>query len=182
MPFRIYDQNNIAADISSYIREDRNSIRITVKAEKDWHGVSDPLYLLGDFGVNKQKDKFTIGKVPQTAAPSAKTVSGFPFYSGKFFFETNLDIDNPGNYAQFTVELPEKYRIYECVDFSVNGIDLGVRCFSPYIWHGPASLLKKGKNPVKMAISNTLGNMLEACYFDYDEQKTIFFGADTKDD
>jgi len=58
-----------------------------------------------------------------------------------------------------------EYRIYECVGISVNGRDLGVRAFSPYIWQGPGNLLKQGGNNVKLAIANTLANMFEGCYY-----------------
>ena len=57
---------------------------------------------------------------------------------------------------------------------TVNGQDLGVRTFSPYIWQGPAELLKQGSNAAKLSIANTLGNMFEGCYYDYEEQKTVF--------
>jgi hypothetical protein len=170
---RIYDQNNITADVSSFLKAGLNTLDVHVTATKDWHGLSDPLYLLGDFGVFYKDGKFVIGKALAMAVPSAKAVEGFPFYSGKFFFEMELHTDYPQNYERFTIELPEKYRIYECVELSLNGNDLGVRAFSPYIWQGPASILKQ-TNKLRLTIANTLGNMLEGCYYDYDEQKTVF--------
>ena len=106
--------------------------------------------------------------------PTSKDVEGFPFYSGKFYFDINIRIINPLDSDLFTIELPEKYRIYDCVELSVNNQNLGPRCFSPYIWQGPAKLLKKGYNQVRLTIANTLGNMLEGCYYDYDEQKTVY--------
>jgi hypothetical protein len=170
---RIYDQNNITADVSPFLKAGLNTLDILVTATKDWHGLSDPLYLLGDFGVIRNDGKYTIRKIPATAIPSAKVVKGFPFYSGKFFFDMELSADNPKDYERFTIEIPEKYRIYECVELSLNGNDLGVRAFSPYIWQGPASILKQA-NKLRLTITNTLGNMLEGCYYDYDEQKTVF--------
>jgi hypothetical protein len=173
-PLRVYDQNNIAADVSGWLKPGLNTIDISVTAAEDWHGVSDPLYLLGGFGVLKRNGKFVIAKPPATAKPNARLVEGYPFYSGKFSFETELDVENPGAYETFTVELPEKYRIYECVSLALNGNDLGVRSFSPYIWQGKAPLLKKGGNRLNLTIANTLGNMLEGCYYDYEEKKTVF--------
>jgi hypothetical protein len=169
----IYDQNNTTADITSLLKGGLNTLDVLVTATKDWHGLSDPLYLLGDFGVIRKEGKFIIDKAPVMAAPSAKAVEGFPFYSGKFFFDMELRADNPEEYERFTIELPEKYRIYECVELSLNGNDLGVRAFSPYIWQGPASILKQ-VNKIRLTIANTLGNMLEGCYYDYDGQKTVF--------
>ena len=173
-PFRVYDQNNIAADISSFLKAGLNTIDVFVTANEDWHGLSDPMYLLGNFGVFLKEGKFTIEKAPPTTLPSAKAVEGYPFYSGKFFFDTELLVESKGDYEFFTIELPEKYRIYECVELSINGHELGPRCFSPYVWHGSTELLKPGLNPVKLSIANTLGNMLEGCYYDYDEHKTVY--------
>ncbi|MCL2479928.1 MAG: hypothetical protein FWF22_10520, partial [Treponema sp.] len=172
-PRRLYDQNNIAADVSGFLKPGINVLEVKVKAAQDWHGLSDPMYLLGNFGVFKKKGKFVIGSAPETAKAGAKAVEGFPFYSGKFYFEMQLYAENPGNYEKFSVELPEKYRIYECTELSINGHDLGVRCFSPYIWQGSAKLLKKGMNRAKFTITNTLGNMLEASYYDYEKQETV---------
>ena len=178
-PLRIYDQNNMLLDITTFLKTGLNYIDTFVTAAEDWHGLSDPMYLLGNFGVLKKKGKFVLGKAAGRAIPCAKAVEAYPFYSGKFFFDTSILADtgtagdSPDNYDFFTVELPEKYRIYECTELTVNGRELGARCFSPYIWQGPASLLKKGKNPVRLTIINTLGNMLEASYYDYAEQKTV---------
>jgi len=172
-PCRVYDQNNIAVDISGFIVPGLNNIDVKVQAAEDWHGLSDPMYLLGNFGVFGREGQFVLGRAPAAAKPTAKAVEGFPFYSGKISFMSELQAENPGC-DFFTVEIPEKYRIYECVEISVNGRDLGVRAFSPYIWRGPAGILKQGRNEVKLTITNTLGNMFEACYYDYDVQKTVY--------
>ena len=180
VPSRLYDKNNIAADITAFLKGGRNTLDVNVTATEDWHGLSDPMYLLGNFSVLHKDGRFTIAKAPNAARPSAhasaKAVEGYPFYSGKFFFEASLHAENPATHELFTIELPEKYRIYECVELSVNGKDLGVRTFAPYLWQGSAKLLKQGPNQVKLTIANTLGNMFEGCYFDYDQQKTVFIG------
>ncbi|MDR0999157.1 MAG: hypothetical protein LBL70_08825, partial [Treponema sp.] len=103
----------------------------------------------------------------------ARAVEGYPFYSGKFIYETELRADDTAG-DLVTIELPEGYRIYECVELELNGQKLGVRTFSPYIWQAGVSILKKGINQVRLTIANTLGNMLEGCYFDYDAQRTEY--------
>jgi hypothetical protein len=180
-PCRVYDQNNIAADITACLKNGLNTLDISVTATEDWHGLSDPLYLLGDFGVLRRGDRFIIGAPPAMARPSAKAVEGFPFYSGVFTFETSLMVENPGAYDRFTIEIPGLYRIYECVGLAVRGQDLGARTFSPYLWQGPASLLQEGANPLRLSIANTLGNMLEGCYYDYEAQKTVYIRGGNTD-
>ncbi|GHV87174.1 glycoside hydrolase [Spirochaetia bacterium] len=173
-PCHVYDQNNIAADVTAYLSGGPNTIDVNLTAARDWDGVSDPMFLLGDFGVLRSNGKFVIGKAPVSAVPTAKAVDGYPFYSGKFTFETELQIDNLNGSELFTIGIPEAYRIYECIELSINGHKLGVRTFSPYIWQGSAAWLKKGENQVIMTIANTLGNMLEGCYYDYEAQRTVY--------
>jgi hypothetical protein len=176
-PCRVYDQNNIAADISPWLNAGLNALDVYVTAAEDWHGLSDPMYLLGSFGVYRDGSaggKFIIGPPPAAARPGAKAVEGYPFYSGTFSFDAELRVEDPAAWDLFTIELPDRCRIYECVGLSINGRDLGVRTFTPYLWQGPPELLKKGANPVRISITNTLGNMLEGCYYDYEARKTVY--------
>jgi hypothetical protein len=172
-PVFVYDQNNIVADITSYLKGGRNTIDVFVTVTENWHGLSDPLYLLGNFGVIKKDDTFILDKAPESAVPTARAVEGYPFYSGKFIYETELRVDDTIG-ELVTIELPEAYRIYECVELELNGRRLGLRTFSPYVWQAEVSILKKDTNQVRLTITNTLGNMLEGCYFDYDAQRTEY--------
>jgi hypothetical protein len=172
-PLFVYDQNNITADITSYLKGGVNTVDVFVTVTEDWHGLSDPLYLLGNFGLIKKDGKFILGTAPKSAVPGAGVVEGYPFYSGKFIYTMELRADDPaGNPA--LIELPECYNIYECVELEVNSRRLGARTFSPYVWIAEAGLLKKGSNEVKLTIANTLGNMLEGCYYNYKTQRTEF--------
>ena len=173
VPTDVYDQNNICANIVSFLRPGVNSIVVNVNASEDWHGVSDPMYLLGRFGVIASDGEFIIDKAPTTAKPVATAVEGFPFYSGRFTFEGLMNAENPAEYDTFSIELPESCRIYECVELEINGTKLGARVFSPYIWHGDTKLLNNGENKIRLTIANTLINMLEGSYYDYNLQATV---------
>jgi len=183
-PSRLYDQNNLAANINAFLKEGRNSLDVFVTINEDWHGLSDPMYILGDFGVFKNEgvsensiDNFYISKAPKAVVPNAKAVVGYPFFSGRYIYEIEINIENIYSYDSFTIELPEKYHIYECVEISVNDYNLGPRVFSPYMWHGSladsAGILKQGSNLIKLSITNTLSNMFEGSYFDYEKHTTI---------
>ena len=181
VPFRLYDQNNLAAVISSFLKEGKNSLDIFVTIKEDWHGLSDPMYILGDFGVFKNEDTkgdsncaFFISKAPEAVIPNAKAVEGYPFYSGKFTYKMEITADNINEYDLFTIVLPGKYNIYECAELFINDHNLGVRVFSPYLWQGnPSGILKQRSNSVKLTITNTLSNMFEGSYFDYEKHQTI---------
>ena len=84
-------------------------------------------------------------------------------YSGSFDSEP----------AEGLVELRLDKRVYDCVELEVNGEALGVRVFTPYRWFIDGGKLKKGKNAFTLRVTNTLANMLDGRYFDYDEHKLV---------
>ena len=50
---------------------------------------------------------------------------------------------------------------------------MGVRAFTPYRWEIDGSKLKQGQNSFTLRVTNTLANMLDGRYFDYDEHKLV---------
>lgn len=50
---------------------------------------------------------------------------------------------------------------------------LGVKAYTPYVWQCPRDVLQKDENIITIAVTNTLANMLDGTYFDYDSQKLV---------
>lgn len=44
---------------------------------------------------------------------------------------------------------------------------------TPYVWQCPRDVLQKDENIITIAVTNTLANMLDGTYFDYDSQKLV---------
>ena len=59
------------------------------------------------------------------------------------------------------------------MELEINGESLGVRTFTPYRWEIDGSKLKQGGNSFTLRVTNTLANMLDGRYFDYDEPKLV---------
>jgi hypothetical protein len=166
-PRFVYDQNNLAADVAHLVQAGQNLVEIDVTVTEDWHGISDPMYLLGDFGVLSKNGSFVIGDTPEKAIFSAKYAAGFPFHSGEMTFA--LSVPLPKESAVLT--LPEGH-VYECLRLNVDGADLGARVFSPYQWEIPADESRPEISGVQLTIAGTLINMLEGSYYDYDKSVT----------
>ena len=45
-----------------------------------------------------------------------------------------------------------------------------MKAYTPYQWECPAGLLKE-ENEIQIAVTNTLANMLDGTYFDYEKHQ-----------
>lgn len=146
----IYDQNNLMCDVSEWIAEGENTLEIEVTAWKDWHGLSDPVYLLGSFGVDRD-------------CVTAEREGGYPYYSGKRWYSMELALPKDA----VTLALPENAGCFECVGLQVDGKELGTRAFLPYEWLVPADPERCPVSQITITVDNTLTNMLEGRRYDY---------------
>lgn len=178
----VNDQNNQAADISSLVQLGKNEIAITVNVRQDEEGVRDPIYLLGDFGVEGKAGDVTLTERPERSEPDRPWYHGFPYYSGEVCFEKSFDLAElvqaealPQQTEIAAESLPEhlllrlgfSVPVYDCIEVEVNGNPLGVKAYTPYEWECAASYLSNGRNRITVRITNTLANMLDGTYFDY---------------
>lgn len=155
-PHFVYDKSNMACDITHCVRQEKNTLEICIKVERDWGGLREPLYLLGDFGV----EKGIIVERPTTAVWKTGYIEGFPWYSGTLCLEQNLKLEKHPESNQVNWILPPDFITEDCLELSVNGVSLGTRAFSPYSWECGESLLK-AENRIQLKITNTLGAMLD---------------------
>lgn len=164
-PTFINDQNNRIQDITSLLKEGKNEIFVEVIASHDWDGIRDPLFIVGDFGV---EDGY-ITQMPEKAILEKNYIKGFPYYSGDFVFKGSFSSEIEGE-AELKLSCSDE--LHDCIEVIVNGEDLGIRAFSPNIWHIKPGILKK-ENSIEIVYTNTLIHMLEGSYFDYDSHKTV---------
>lgn len=161
----INDQNNRLQEIASYLKVGENEIAVEITAKHDWDGIRDPLYLVGDFGVEAGR----IVEMPKQAILRKNYIEGFPYYSGDFVFRGSFAAE-AGVEAELRLSCSDE--IHECLEVIVNGESLGVRAFAPNTWKVPQGLLKE-ENTVEIVHVNTLIHMLEGGYFDYEGHETV---------
>jgi hypothetical protein len=77
---RLNDFNNCIQEITRYLHNGDNSIDIRMNVCSDSDGLCDPLYILGNFYVDEQRN--SIISQPYMSAMNQSYVSGSPFYSG----------------------------------------------------------------------------------------------------
>lgn len=167
IPIRINDQNNCRCDISGMVKEGVNEILVRVLVTKDEEGIRDPFYISGSFGVRGN----TLTAKPKKAVLRHSWCEGFPYYSGTITYEKEFNAG--GENGAFELELKTDRPIYDVVKVLVNGQSLGVKAYTPYVWKGKAGLLRGEGNHITVRVTNTLANMLDGTYFDYDSHSLI---------
>lgn len=173
-PVRVNDQNNRAAEILSLVHTGKNEIEIEAVITQDEDGLRDPFYLWGNFGVEARNGVPVLTALPEHTAPDSPWYRGFPYYSGEICFEKNFDLKEltvaAGEVAarRIPLRLGFSVPVYDCVEVEFNGVSLGVKAYTPYEWYCDTSKIKNEGNRVVVRITNTLANMLDGMYFDYD--------------
>lgn len=174
-PFRIYDHCNRGGDITPLLKPGRNTLVVRVEAGHDWDGLTDPLYLAGNFGVYFDGDhRPVIGKTPETAELRGGILPGFPFYAGTLALTGMFELDemSPGETFEFAFSGLDP-DLHDCLEVLLNGVSLGAKAWTPYLWRGSRELLRPGQNRLEVRLSNTLSGMLEGKYFDYQTHKLV---------
>lgn len=163
---RLYDQNNLFCDVLPLAGEGRNEITVRVTATQEWHGLSDCLYLLGDFGVTENN---AIGEKRRRGYFGAADRAGYPFYSGRltYSFEQYL----PREAVCF--KLPKDVCFYECAELLIDGRTVGARAFAPYCIRLQRDESRGKICKISLAVDNTLIHMLEGAKYDYERQRVV---------
>ncbi|MEI7025149.1 glycosyl hydrolase [Paenibacillus sp. y28] len=170
----VYDPANLACDITKLLQTGCNELRIEVEVQHDWDGVTDPIYLRGDFGVAFDADRRPVMTEPPSAAGTVtmEPCEGYPYYAGQLTYRKALLLEQLPESDVFELDLSE-WPLHDCIEVAVNGHSLGVRPWSPYRWEGASALLRPGSNDVEVRVTNTLIGLIEGKYFDYQAHTVI---------
>lgn len=166
----INDEANRLLEVTQYLRPGENRLEVEVEAQKESDGWKDPMYLLGAFGV---KDSHTIVALPSEARFDSRYIEGFPYFSGTMVFEQDIELDKNMYEDETVVSFDFADSCMDCLEVKINGYSLGVRAFSPYKWTCKKTWLQQGKNKIELIRTNTLANMLDGTYFDYENHKLV---------
>lgn len=176
---RHHDQNNVCIPIASLAKEGENTIQVKSVIAKDEEGLRDPLYLMGTFGVT-QTD--TAGEMmpclihqPEYVEPDGHWYRGFPYYSGTLVFASPFqgEMFATEDSEPFSLELGYEIPTYDCLEVRINGKSLGVKSYAPYRWTCSKENILAGENQVEIRVTNTLANLLDGTYFDYETHQLV---------
>jgi hypothetical protein len=173
----VYDYSNIVCDITSALKFGSNVLEIRIQVAHDWEGVTDAIFVRGDFGVRLEGDGVPVLIVSPTQTRSLAVrdyVPGYPYFAGVLEYSRTLhmaETELAGIGARM-LRFPD-WDVHDTVEVLLNGEKLGVRPWTPYAWEVPAGLIRNGDNKLTVRVTTTLIGLLEGKYFDYVEHRVV---------
>jgi len=162
-PLRLYDQENMTADIRRMLRPGRNEIVVHVSR----HGANEPrliepLRLYGEFAVALPESDAGLPVLQEAAVPLSMAVcsnwaqEGWPHYSGVMRYETefNLDARRPRRAA---IELEQ---VATVAAVELNGTPCGTAAWPP-LRCDVTGAIQAGENTLVIEVANTSMNAIE---------------------
>ncbi len=154
---RIWDDANLVADITPYLRQGKNQLIFRSKMPSYpclypcLHTI-EPVVLRGEFEVKKgilkkSEEKKSLGDLKEM---------GYPHFMGAVAYFAKIILKK---------EQLERWLILECgkvlgaLEVWVNGKRAGVRLSAPYRFH-ISELVKEGENQLQFVLTNTSANLL----------------------
>ncbi|MBQ8640542.1 MAG: hypothetical protein IJ468_15510 [Lachnospiraceae bacterium] len=171
-PVFVNDHNNQAAEVLDLLQDGANEILFEMILNKPEEGLRDPFYLWGDFGVEPSATCPVLAEMPKTTEISHQWMKGFPYYSGTFRFRGQAVLPKEAEgFCRLELELPGM--MYDCLELLIDGRSLGVKAYAPYRWEMEAGTVKQGVHEMEVRLTNTLANMLDGTWFDYENHQLV---------
>jgi hypothetical protein len=152
-----FDSQMKTVELTDHIREGRNVLAVRLTLHSSTDGVTDPVKLIGRFGVTRGDDgAYGIVQPVERLKPASWTDQAHPFYSGLGVYRTTVAL--PEGLAGRRVFL-EASAGDDVVEPMVNGRTAGVRLWPPHVVE-VTELLRRGDNEIEVRVANTLANLL----------------------
>jgi len=173
----IYQPTNLAAQVEDYLCEGENEIRVSVETRVSYGGMRNPLYLFGDFGVEKMQvngnDMWCMTDVKTKGTPEDYGKLGLPFYYGEVIFEGEAVRTAGAGLRERAVSGKEDFvTVKLAADWLTDSVRLSVEDYetepcgwSPYVFRIPARYMTGERNAVRIQVRNTALGLYEGQYF-----------------
>ena len=148
-------KTNICVSLDEYVHVGVNTLAISVDVSDNSHGVVNPVYIYGAFGVQHSK----IVKRIEEGIPFKYIDNQLPYYAGGVSYLMTMDFPTTD---AITLTLPDNLGLDVTVYF--NDECLGTRVYSPYKWHVPSELIQPGCNEVDLEVYTGISALFEGEY------------------
>ncbi len=158
-----YLHTNLAAEVTGLLRAGRNQIEITVRTEVSYGGMRNPVYLFGEFGVEREDETWKLTPLKVKCSVEHMAEAGLPFYSGEIVFRRRLaPVEN--------IEQPVKLKLdadwfSDSVRLRVGGYETEPCAWQPYVFEIPGNVLKKEGTDVELAVRTSAIALFEGQRF-----------------
>ena len=145
-------------NIDKFLITGTNNIAVKLVVKRRTDGILDLLKIVGNFSLNKKDDQFVITEKKSEISIGDWTKQGYPFFSGTGVYETEFLLPNEYLDGKLFLKLDCGEDVAEVI---INDSKSIILPWNPY-QVDISNVLKVGKNTIKIKITNTLINMLEA--------------------
>jgi hypothetical protein len=145
-------------NIRDYSKKGRNVVAIKLVANRRTDGILDLLKIIGNFALEKNGNEYKIVEKKTSIQIGDWTKQGYPFYSGTGVYETEVDIKEQYLDGKLYLNVDCGEDVLEVI---INNSDEVVVPWNPYRID-VTNLINPGKNNIKLKVTNTLINILEA--------------------
>jgi hypothetical protein len=166
-------RGQLGCDLTPLLTPGENTLTIDLHTDRNDAGLLNPLYLVGDFGVDLE------GHVPTLCAFRGRGVfeddraNGLPHYAGVVEYEAIIRLDALPAQDECLVELDLGSRCDEAMEVSFNaGPDHG-SLWSPRLLKVSRNELRTGANTLRIRVYTTLIRAFEGQRFDYEQHKHV---------
>ena len=143
--------------IGEYVKPGANTLTLTV-SPVTVHSETMPVYILGDFSVQANRNGWTIDK-PESLATGSWKAQGMPFYSHAVTYAKDFDV--PAGGQHYEVELDDWNGTV--AEVLVNGQSAGIIGWPPYR-ADVSDFVKEGKNTVEVKVIGSHKNLFGSFY------------------
>ncbi|MCU7497326.1 MAG: hypothetical protein HF314_18045 [Ignavibacteria bacterium] len=145
-------------NISNFVHEGTNTVAVRLIAQRRTDGILDLLKITGKFALAKAEKGYKIVSKPDKIKVGDWTKQGFPFFSGTATYETEFVVPEDYTNGKFFLEVNPGEDVLEVI---LNDNAGKVVPWHPYRLE-VTGMLRSGKNTLKLRVTNTLINVLEA--------------------
>ena len=139
--------------IGTHVVEGMNTLTL-VASQMTIHSELEPMYVLGNFGLEKQARGWKLTKSP-APVPGSWSTQGMPLYPFGVAYNTAYQITKEGE--KYIVRLPEWAGTV--AEVRVNGKQAGIIAWQPYETD-VTDALQEGKNEISVIVYGSLKNLL----------------------
>jgi len=166
---KVYLETNLAVEVGKYLVSGENEIVVRTRVEVSFGGMRNPLYLFGDFGVEKREGDWYLIPLGKKGNPEDFSQAGLPFYYGEVTFTAELLVEEISG-EEVCVKLDAPW-LADSVRLEAGGYETPPCAWQPYGFIIPTACLKRGGNVVKIKVRNTALGLFEGQRFHREKHK-----------
>ncbi|MFW6268847.1 MAG: hypothetical protein ACOC4G_02090 [Bacillota bacterium] len=164
-------RGSLGFEITDLLEKGENVIKVKLTASKANHGLQNPLYLAGNFGV--ELEPVTLVPLTDNSVFEDYESNLIPYYSGIVEYETEINISQLPDSDKVILKLYIGDEFHQAAQISINGGEWKNSLWEPRYIKYPTDWLNQGKNQIKIKVYTTLIRSFEGMKFDYKNHEYV---------